>query len=245
MMQIIWLLNANSILMKTPIFKREIKSFARRQRRLTARQEEALKLAWPKSGVVITDEKLNLDAIFNRHANRILEIGFGHGDTLVPMALAHPENDYLGIEVHEPGIATVMVNVIEHDIKNIRIIENDAVKILYDNIPDHSFSRIHLYFPDPWPKKRHHKRRIVQPEFVELLRHKLSDGGFLHFATDWENYAEHMMTILSANSGFKNVMGENQFADNEQLQLRANTKFEQRGVKLGHGVWDLVFAKRP
>jgi len=242
-MQIILLLNANLLLMKTSIFKREIKSFARRQRRLTARQAAALQSAWPHYGVVVSDDMLNLDAIFHRHAAKVLEIGFGHGDTLVPMAMAHPEHDYLGIEVHEPGIASVMVNIIEQDIKNIRVIEGDAVTVLRHHIPDHVFSRIHLYFPDPWPKKKHHKRRIVQPDFIEMLHDKLGDGGVLHFATDWENYAEHMMCVLSANPGFKNKIGEGQFADNEAAPLRAHTKFEKRGVQLGHGVWDLLFER--
>lgn len=229
--------------MKTSIFKREVKSFVRRQRRLTARQEKALEVAWPQFGVVITDEKLNLDNIFGRPAEKILEIGFGLGDTILSMAKKNPQYDYLGIEVHEPGIAAVMLGIIENNLTHIRVIQNDAVKVIRELIPDNVFSRIHLYFPDPWPKKRHHKRRIVQPDFVEILRHKLCDDGVLHFATDWKNYAEHMMAVLSANPGLKNCIGENQFADNEKLQLRDNTKFEKRGVKLGHGVWDLVFVK--
>ncbi|OGT41495.1 MAG: tRNA (guanosine(46)-N7)-methyltransferase TrmB [Gammaproteobacteria bacterium RIFCSPHIGHO2_12_FULL_40_19] len=232
--------------MKTSIFKREIKSFVRRQRRLTARLENALTLGWPKFGVVLSDdvdEKINLDGLFGRHAETVLEIGFGHGDTLLPMAKANPDKNYLGIEVHEPGIAAVMLGIIEDDIQHIRVIQNDAVKLLHERIPNHSFSRIHIYFPDPWPKLRHHKRRIIQADFVELLRHKLCDGGVIHCATDWQNYAEHMMSVLSDNPGFKNLMGDNQYADNKTLHLRANTKFEMRGVKLGHGVWDLLFEK--
>lgn len=232
--------------MKTSIFKREVKSFVRRQRRLTTRLEKALAEGWPKFGVVLSDnpdEKINLDALFGRQAKTVLEIGFGHGDTLLPMAKANPDCNYLGVEVHEPGIAAVMCGVIEDNLQNIRVIQNDAVKMLHERIPDNSFSRIHIYFPDPWPKLRHHKRRIIQADFVELLRHKLCDGGVIHCATDWQNYAEHMMSVLSANAGFKNMMGDQQFADNKTVQLRANTKFEMRGVKLGHGVWDLVFVK--
>lgn len=225
------------------MFKREIKSFVRRQRRLTARQENALAKAWPHYGVVITDEKLNLNNIFGRHADRILEIGFGLGDTLLSMAKKNSDKDYLGIEVHEPGVAATMLGIIENNLTNIRVIQNDAVKVICEFIPDNSFTRVHLYFPDPWPKKRHRKRRIVQPDFIEILRCKLIDGGILHFATDWEDYARHMMMVLSENKGLKNGIGVNQFADNEELQLRDNTKFEKRGVKLGHGVWDLVFEK--
>jgi tRNA (guanine-N7-)-methyltransferase len=231
--------------MKPILFKREVKSFVRRQRRLTARQENALEVVWPQFGVVISDEKLDLDKIFGRRAKRILEIGFGLGDTLLSMAKKNPDCDYLGIEVHEPGVAAVMLGIIENDLKNIRVIQYDAVKIIHELMPDNVLSRIHLYFPDPWPKKKHHKRRIVQSDFVEILRHKLCDGGVLHFATDWQHYAEHMMTVLSANAGLKNCIGDNQFADNEKLQLRENTKFEKRGVKLGHGVWDLLFKRIP
>ena len=232
--------------MKTSIFKREVKSFVRRQRRLTKRLENALVQGWPKFGVVLSDnadEKINSDALFGRHANTVLEIGFGHGDTLLPMAKANPDCNYLGVEVHEPGIAAVMFGITEDNLENIRVIQTDAVKLLHERIPDHSFSRVHIYFPDPWPKLRHHKRRIIQADFIELLRHKLCDGGVIHCATDWQNYAEHMMSVLSANQGFKNMIGDNQYADNETLHLRANTKFEMRGVKLGHGVWDLLFEK--
>lgn len=229
--------------MTTSIFKRTVKSFARRQRRLTPRLEKAMDAAWPQFGVEIPDHLLNLEKLFGNTAPVICEIGFGHGDTLIPMALANPDKNYLGIEVHEPGIAAVMQLIIEHAIKNIRIIQNDAVKIMQEHIPDHALSRVHIYFPDPWPKKRHHKRRIIQAEFVQLLRQKLSDGGAVHCATDWENYAQHMMAILSDAPGFTNAMGDNQYADNAQLQLRTNTKFEKRGVKLGHGVWDVVFMK--
>lgn len=225
------------------IFKREIKSFVKRQRRITSRLQEAYDLAWPKFGVIVSDEKLNLDTIYGRRAPTVCEIGFGHGDTLLPMAIENPDCDYLGIEVHEPGIAVVMSGIVENNLTNIRVIQNDAVKILHDFIPDNSFSRVHIYFPDPWPKKKHHKRRIIQPEFIELLRQKLKEGGVIHCATDWEDYAKHMMLVLSNAPGFKNCIGENQFADNKVLKLRSNTKFEKRGIKLGHGVWDLLFQK--
>lgn len=226
------------------IFKREIKSFVRRQRRLTPRLEKALHTAWPQFGITVQEnEQLNFAKIFNRAARTILEIGFGHGDTLIPMAKQNPNQNYLGIEVHEPGVAAVMAGVIENNLTNIRVIQNDAVKILQNNIADHTLSCVYIYFPDPWPKKKHHKRRIIQPEFVDLLKNKLVDGGMIHVATDWEDYAKQVMLLLSARSTFKNCIGENQFADNEKLQLRANTKFEKRGKKLGHGVWDILFER--
>lgn len=227
------------------VFKRKIKSFVRRQRRLTPRLQKALTDGWSRFGTATQEnEKLNLEKIFNRAAPTILEIGFGHGDTLIPMATEHPDQNYVGIEVHEPGVAAVMAGVIENNLTNIRVIQNDAVKILQNNIADHTLSRVHIYFPDPWPKKKHHKRRIIQPEFVDLLKNKLVDGGVFHFATDWEDYAKQVMLLLSAHPAFKNCIGENQFAENEKLLLRANTKFEMRGKKLGHGVWDLIFQKR-
>lgn len=229
------------------IHLREVKSFVRRQRRLTQRLEAAMEALWPQYGVEIesaqNNTSLDMKTLFGRDAETILEIGFGHGDTLLPMAKANPDKNYLGIEVHEPGVAAVMAGMLENTLTNIRVIQYDAVKILQDFIKDPTFSRVHIYFPDPWQKKRHHKRRIIQPDFVALLCAKLTKEGVIHCATDWENYAEHMMAVLSDNPQLKNTMGDGQFADNATLHLRANTKFEMRGVKMGHGVWDLVFAK--
>ncbi|MDP1574895.1 MAG: tRNA (guanosine(46)-N7)-methyltransferase TrmB [Coxiellaceae bacterium] len=222
---------------------REVKSFVRRQRRLSVRFEQAMDVAWPTFGVAASDEVIHLDTIFNRAAPKILEIGFGHGDTLLPMALQNPDNDYLGIEVHEPGIAAVMTGILEHELKNIRVIQQDAVKVLEENIFDSTFSRIHIYFPDPWHKKRHHKRRLINATFVALLIQKLIPGGVIHCATDWENYAEQMMHVLSEATTLQNCCGDQQYADNAKMHLRTNTKFEKRGVKLGHGVWDLLFQK--
>lgn len=222
---------------------REIKSFVKRQRRLTTRQEKALSYGWPEFGITVSEDVLSLDTAFKRSAPKICEIGFGHGDTLIPMAKNNPACDYLGIEVHEPGVAATLLQIIEQDIKNIRIIENDAVKVIQNHIPDNTFSRVHIYFPDPWHKKRHHKRRLIQADFIELIRQKLCVGGVIHCATDWENYATHMMSVLSENTGLKNCIGDHLYADNATLKLRDNTKFERRGLKLGHGVWDLLFTK--
>lgn len=210
---------------------RTIKSYASRQRQLSTRQQAAYDAQWP----IISN------AIFNRQAPRICEIGFGNGDTLWPMALAHPECDYLGIEIHKPGIANLCQKIIEHDIQNIRVIAEDAVQVLQKHIADHSFSRIHIYFPDPWPKQKHHKRRLISDSFVKLLVKKLIPGGVIHCATDWEDYAVQMMQVLSRYQALENCAGDHNFSDNDKLQLRAKTKFETRGIKLGHGVWDLVF----
>ena len=233
-----------TVTVKPMLFKREIKSFVRRQRRITPRLQKAYDLAWPKFGITVSDAPLDLENIFGRKAARVCEIGFGSGDTLLPMAKENPDGDYLGIEVHEPGVAEVMFGIIENNLTNIRVIKNDAVKILRDFIADNAFSRIHIYFPDPWPKKKHRKRRLIQDDFVDLLIRKLTSNGVLHVATDWENYAEQMMHILSAKKALKNCMGENQFADNASQQLRVESKFSKRGAKLGHGVWDLLFLRQ-
>lgn len=223
--------------------RREIKSFAKRQRRLTSRQESAMNYCWPDFGVKLEEGLLDLDALFGRKVERVLEIGFGNGDSLWQMAQSNPDIDYLAIEVHEPGIASLFVHMLENHVENIRVIQADAVTVLREHIPDDTFSRVQIYFPDPWPKKRHHKRRIIQSEFVQLLRKKMVVGGVLHCATDWQNYAEHMMEVLGVAKGFRNNVGAHQFADNALAQLRPNTKFEKRGVDLGHDVWDLLFEK--
>lgn len=221
--------------------KREIKSFVRRQRRFTAHQEKIFSEMWPSVGITLDNARLDFAGIFKREAPIICEIGFGHGDTLWPMAKQNPECDYLGIEVHQPGIAELLCKMHEESIHNIHVIQHDAAAVMRDFISDSTFSRIHIYFSDPWPKRRHHKRRLIQTEFVNLLIRKLKPGGILHFATDWEDYAKQMMAILSLSPQLKNCMGDNQFADNAQLKLRVTTRFERRGRKLGHGVWDLVF----
>lgn len=224
-------------------FKRDIKSFSKRQRKLTARQQAAFSHCWQEVGVNVSEKPIDLDAVFGRQSERVLEIGFGNGDSLWQMAKANPDKDYLAIEVHTPGIASLLVHMLENDVNNIRIIEGDAVTLLKEYLPNQSFSRVQIFFPDPWPKKRHHKRRLIQPEFVQLLRSKLTEKGVLHCATDWQNYAEHMMAVLSEAPGFKNLVGDYAFADNVQRQLRPKTKFEKRGLALGHGVWDLLFVR--
>lgn len=220
---------------------RHIRSFVRREGRITVAQQRALETLWPRFGVTLGAAVLDLDLIFERRAPRILEIGFGMGDSLLACASAHPEIDYLGVEVHRPGIGGVLRKLDELNLSNVRVIDGDALEALRQNISDASFDAIYVFFPDPWPKKRHHKRRLVQPEFMTLAHAKLKPGGLLHFATDWENYAQHMLEVVSATPQFRNTAGTGQFAPSRGD--RPETKFERRGVALGHGVWDLVVEK--
>jgi tRNA (guanine-N7-)-methyltransferase len=220
---------------------RHIRSFVRREGRITVAQQRALETLWSRFGVTPDGATLDLDLVFGRSAPRILEIGFGMGDSLLACASAHPEIDYLGVEVHRPGIGGVLRRLDELNLNNVRVIDGDALEALRANISDASFDAIYLFFPDPWPKKRHHKRRLVQPEFMALAHAKLKPGGLLHFATDWENYAQHMLDVVSATAQFCNTAGNGQFAPSRGE--RPETKFERRGVALGHGVWDLIVKK--
>lgn len=221
--------------------KRQIRSFVKREGRLSQRQSRALAELLPVYGLVHQNGVFDFDAIFNRQAPRILEIGFGMGKSLVEMACEHPEFDYIGIEVHRPGVGACLADMQDMQLNNIRVIEHDAVEILKDNIADVSLNKLQLFFPDPWHKKRHHKRRIVQPEFAELVRHKLEIGGVFHMATDWENYAEHMLEVMSQAPGYKNLSVSADYVP--RPDSRPLTKFENRGQKLGHGVWDLMFER--
>jgi tRNA (guanine-N7-)-methyltransferase len=183
---------------------------------------------------------LNFQQAFGRAAPVILEIGFGMGQSLVAMAEAAPQQDFIGIEVHRPGVGRLLHSMVERHIGNIRIYCDDAVEVLQQCIPDNSLAGVQIFFPDPWHKKKHHKRRLIQPDFVQLLRGKLGVGGVLHVATDWQEYAEHILAVMEAAPGFKNQMG-NGYAP--RPDSRPTTKFEQRGERLGHGVWDLLFEK--
>ena len=220
---------------------RHIRSFVRREGRITVAQLRALESLWPRFGITPGDAVLDLDLNFGRRAQRILEIGFGMGDSLLACASAHPEIDYLGIEVHRPGIGGVLRKLDELNLSNVRVIDGDALAALRQNISDASFDAIYVFFPDPWPKKRHHKRRLIQPEFMTLACAKLKPGGRLHFATDWENYAQHILEVVNASPKFRNTAGAGVFAPS--AGDRPETKFERRGRKLGHGVWDLIAEK--
>jgi tRNA (guanine-N7-)-methyltransferase len=225
----------------TPGARRPIRSFVVRPGRLTAGQSNAIERLWPQLGLSIADGKLDCTAAFGHQADTVLEIGFGMGASLVEMAARQPDVNFIGIEVHSPGVGSLLMACAERGIDNIRVYREDAIEVLKQCIPDHSLSRVQLYFPDPWPKKKHHKRRIVQAEFVALLAKKLSTGGCLHMATDWENYAQHMLEVMAEQSEFRNCAGAGNFSP--RPAWRPKTKFQLRGERLGHGVWDLLFEK--
>jgi tRNA (guanine-N7-)-methyltransferase len=220
--------------------QRRIRSFVLRQGRLTKGQEKALMEQWPRFGLEYKPERIDLPAIFSRaDSPKILEIGFGMGETTAKIAKTLPEKDFLGVEVHTPGVGALLKLIDELSIPNIRIIQHDAVDVLNHMLPDASLDGVHIFFPDPWHKKRHHKRRLIQPEFVQLLCAKIKPGGYLHVATDWQEYAEWVLEVLQAEPMLKNTAQE--YA--EKPAYRPLTKFENRGIKLGHGVWDLVFSR--
>ncbi|GAA3546252.1 tRNA (guanosine(46)-N7)-methyltransferase TrmB [Zobellella aerophila] len=222
-------------------YKRKIRSFVRREGRLTKGQEKALAEQWPVMGIEFSADRLDLDALFGRSAPRVLEIGFGMGASLVAMAKAAPGQDFIGIEVHTPGVGACLMAAAEAGVGNLRVMCHDAVEVFEQMLPEQSLDRVQLFFPDPWHKKRHHKRRIVQPAFVEMLRSKLKIGGEFHMATDWENYAEHMLEVMKAAPGYANAATEGDYMP--RPDYRPLTKFEQRGQRLGHGVWDLIFTR--
>lgn len=224
----------------TPYLRR-IRSFVKREGRLTKGQAKALEDCWPNMGLTHAQGLQNFEELFGRQAPVVLEIGFGMGKSLVEMAIAESDKDFIGIEVHRPGVGACLADANEAGITNLRLYEHDAVEVLADCIADNSLSRVQLFFPDPWHKKRHHKRRIVQPEFVQKLRQKLMIGGVFHMATDWENYAEHMLEVMSQAEGYKNQSATQDYVP--RPDHRPLTKFEQRGHRLGHGVWDLMFER--
>lgn len=218
---------------------RRIRSYVLRQGRMSEAQRRAYEDALAHWGIAYAPAPLDLAAAFGRNAPTILEIGFGMGRTTAEIAAAHPQNNYLGVEVHTPGVGSLLKEIQTRGLDNIRLIQHDAVEVLTHMLADGTLAGIHIYFPDPWPKKRHHKRRLIQSELVALLVRKLAPGGYLHCATDWEDYALQMLEVLNAEAGLKNTADG--FAP--RPQWRPVTKFEQRGLKLGHGVWDLLFEK--
>lgn len=218
---------------------RLIRSFVRREGRLTQGQQRALDELWPIFGIDSGDSVLDLNTVFgNGTRPKVLEIGFGNGDSLAKMAEANPQNDYLGIEVHRPGVGNLLRLIHEQGLDNIRLLNDDAVEILKQRIPATSLDRVQLFFPDPWHKRRHHKRRIVQADFVALIARKLKPGGVFHLATDWENYALHMAQVMKNAPDFENIANAGDFVP--RPDYRPLTKFEQRGQRLGHGIWDLM-----
>lgn len=217
-----------------------IRSFVLRQGRISGAQERALEEWMPVYGIPFRPAPLDLDACFARTAPKFLEIGFGMGDTTAEIAASHPENDYLGVEVHGPGVGALLKQVHAGGLANVRVIRHDAVEVVEQMIPARSLDGILLFFPDPWPKKRHHKRRLVQPAFAALLAERMKPGALVHAATDWQDYAEHMLAVLSAEARLANTApGYAPRPDTRPL-----TRFERRGLARGHRVWDLVFERR-
>ncbi|AYP22108.1 tRNA (guanosine(46)-N7)-methyltransferase TrmB [Pantoea agglomerans] len=220
---------------------RRIRSFVRRQGRLTKGQQQALDTLWPVMGVEYQPEPVDLPALFGREAPVTLEIGFGMGASLVTMAQNTPHQNFLGIEVHAPGVGACLAAAKEADVQNLRVMCHDAVEVLEKMIPDNSLRMVQLFFPDPWHKARHNKRRIVQVPFAELVMRKLKLGGVFHMATDWEAYAEHMLEVMNSIDGYRNQSEQQNYVP--RPETRPLTKFEQRGQRLGHGVWDLMFER--
>ena len=218
---------------------RKIKSFVKRSGRLSKAQAIGLNELWNDYGINLNGKLLNFEELFLNQNNVTLEVGFGNGDSLLETAIHQPNQNFLGIEVYEAGVGRLINEANKNQLVNLKIIKDDAVEVLNNNIPDDSISHFQLFFPDPWHKKRHHKRRIVQTSFLDLLSKKLKNNGIVHIATDWENYAEHIMETLESHSHFKNCAGDHIYS--ERPEQRPLTKFENRGQKLGHGVWDIIF----
>ena len=217
-----------------------IRSFVLRQGRISEAQRRFHEQGMPRWGIPYQAGPLDLDAVFGRRAHRILEIGCGMGETTALIAERHPQNDYLGIEVHTPGVGSLLKEIATRELSNLRVIQHDAVEVLRDMIAPESISGIHVFFPDPWPKKRQQKRRLIQAEFVHLLATRLTSTGYLHCATDWRDYAEQMLTVLSGEALLQNMAKD----FTPRPPYRPQTKFESRGLRLGHDVRDLVFRRR-
>jgi tRNA (guanine-N7-)-methyltransferase len=222
--------------------KRAIRSFVMRQGRITRAQERALAELWPSLGIGYKPAPLDLDQVFGRRAARILEVGIGDGETLVELATRRPDADFLGIEVHRPGIGHCLLGIEAGALTNVRVSNHDAVEVLQHQLPAGSLDELLLYFADPWPKKRHHKRRIVQPPFVALVASRLRPGGMFRLATDWAPYAAHMLEVLGASTDFVNTSPSGDYI--ARPAERPETKFERRGQRLGHEVFDLAFQRR-
>jgi tRNA (guanine-N7-)-methyltransferase len=221
--------------------RRPIRSFVLRAGRVTAAQERALAELWPSFGVEFDGRPLDLDALFGRRAPRCLEIGFGAGEVIGALAKAHPETDHVGIEVHRAGVGRLLMHAQDEALANLRILRHDAVEVLASSIADDSFDSILIFFPDPWHKKRHHKRRLIDPAFVDTLAAKLKVGGVLRLATDWQAYAEQMLRVGNACGRLESLSADSTYV--ERPAFRPATRFERRGARLGHGVWDLAYAR--
>ncbi len=220
---------------------RRIRSFVLRTGRMTEGQQKAYDTNWSKYGLQLEDGVIDQAAVFGRKAPLVFEIGFGMGQSLAEMAINEPDKDFIGVEVHTPGVAKLMMLIDDAGINNIRVYQTDAIDVLNQCITPESLERFQLYFPDPWHKTKHHKRRIVQPDFIDLIARYLSKNGTMHFATDWEPYAKHMLAVAQSNACFTNTSEQDTFC--ERPVWRPITKFERRGHRLDHGVWDLIYKR--
>ncbi|MGH8150143.1 MAG: tRNA (guanosine(46)-N7)-methyltransferase TrmB [Steroidobacteraceae bacterium] len=221
---------------------RSIRSFVVRAGRLTEGQRRALEELWPRYGVDFSPQPLDLAGLFGRDAPRVVEIGFGNGSHLAALAASHPDRDYLGIEVHPPGVGHLLRLLEQQGLANVRLSADDAVQVLDVQVPPAALEEIHILFPDPWPKKRHHKRRLIQAAFAACLADRLKSGGLLKLATDWRPYADQMLEVLEACASLDNLAGRGSFT--ARAEDRAPTRFEQRGERLGHDIWELAFRRR-
>ena len=222
--------------------KKSIKSYVKRERRLTKSQLYGLDNYWIKYGIEFSPKIINFEEIFESYKPLILDIGFGSGESTINHAISHPENNYLAVEVHRPGIGRLLNKIEENTLTNIKIIRYDVIDILQEQIPDYSLTQIFIFFPDPWPKKRHHKRRLINTQLIKLIKKKLVMHGRLHIATDWEDYANNIMEIGNADSELINLAGYNNYSP--RPEWRTETRFEHRGKKLEHNVWDLCYGLR-
>jgi tRNA (guanine-N7-)-methyltransferase len=221
--------------------RREVRSFVLRGGRLTAGQKRALEELQPRYGVKATDGQLDFEALFGNDHSVIMEIGFGDGNATWQMAAAYPQENYLGVEVHQPGVGQLLMKLDQAGIENVRIACGDAVELLREQIPTRSLAGVRVFFPDPWPKKRHHKRRLIQAPFIEMLAIKMKEEAILHMATDWKPYALHMLEVMRSSRNFENLSAAGDFCP--QPEWRPRTKYEKRGERLGHRVFDLVFRR--
>lgn len=221
---------------------RKIKSYVLRAGRVSPRQQQGLDVWLKEYQLTLSETPWNLAEVFQNNADTIVEIGFGMGASLLTMAQNNPDKNYIGIEVHQAGVGSLAASLHEYGLSNVRIVADDAVEVFQSQLSGNSLAGIQIFFPDPWHKKRHNKRRLIQKEFIQLLTGTLKTGGFIHCATDWQDYAEHMLQVLSAESSLCNQQHEGEYAP--RPESRPLTKFEQRGERLGHGVWDLIYVKK-
>jgi len=224
-----------------PEHLRRIRSFVLREGRMTPAQQRAFDTLWSRYGLDYRSARRDFDASFGRSAARVLVIGFGNGEALAWASEHDPDRDFIGVEVHGPGVGRLMNTLASRDARNVRLYKHDAVEVLEHEVAPAALAEVRIWFPDPWHKKRHHKRRLIQPGFIELLASRMAPNGLLHLATDWQEYAEHMQEVMEAAPGWHNQSGSGQYA--EKPASRIETHFERRGLKLGHGVWDLLYRR--